>query len=225
MWRVWPFLRTALLSLATLAGTIAATLLFTDIRKGVVDFFNGSMRFPIILASLILFLLLCLFSWRSHRSHRLRRQFDLLTMSESLSPEDLGFVSLGIGDQAPSGKRPHYPPYIHRVAVLYERKHQAEIGARWTEEGLANELLQGKGFLLIGEPTAGKSRTLLEIIRRLRGLCVLRPRTDCLPDEEALDLISGRKAIILLDDLNRFVNAPADLLTLTSILDRRKEWR
>lgn len=233
MWRLWPYLNKILVVVfAGLAIGVAVNLFFVNIRKEVIDFVSGRTSFPIILSIIIFFFLLCFFSWRSYRSklnkdhlHMLLQEFDLITSSDSLKPEDLGFITLEIGKQPRPGKRPHYAPYVPRVAVLYGMRRQVEAASCWTEDALANGLLKGIGFLLIGEPTAGKSRTLLEIIRRIPGLCVLRPRTDCLPSDEALNLISGRNVILLLDDLNGYVNAGADLIALASALDdHAKSW-
>ncbi|MGF1471993.1 MAG: tetratricopeptide repeat protein [Rubrobacteraceae bacterium] len=84
----------------------------------------------------------------------------------------------------------------------------------------------GDGFVLQGPPTDGKSRTLYEIIPRMKGYEVLRPKIGEVPTEDGIRLLlKGHKAVLLLDDLTNYVGAQLNLRELGERLDRCSvEW-
>jgi len=152
-------------------------------------------------------------SWdeRQHRTH-----FDLLKPAKKIRPQDLRFQVLEPADQPTPEKRPYYPTYISREAIV----HEYGSGASYTEEMLVQSLLEGRSFVLMGEPLVGKTRTLYEIVRQMEGYRVIRPKRDApVPDEDDFSPINGRKVILLLDDLNDYVRY--DLTGFRDRLDRR----
>jgi tetratricopeptide (TPR) repeat protein len=83
----------------------------------------------------------------------------------------------------------------------------------YDEVALRDELRAGHGFVLHGPPTAGKSRTLFEIVRGMNGWIVVSPKKDVEtpPSEVFEELFAGRRAILLLEDLNDYAEGTVDL--------------
>jgi tetratricopeptide (TPR) repeat protein len=235
LYRLWPVLKWILIALIIgLVINIIANLFFSDVKNGVVTFITNKWVFIILLFSILVFGLLCFFSWLSYfqkqKQDRLRlkqeehdcliSEFSLFTTSEMLKPQDLGFVTMQIGEPSKPGRRPHYPPHIPRAAIKYDERNKEATSEIWTEDNLGKLLSDRTGFVLQGEPTVGKSRTLFNVIRNLQGFNVIRPRRDLLPTIEALALCQGKPTIILLDDLNEFAGAATDLIELITRLDK-----
>jgi hypothetical protein len=224
MWRLWPTLR--IISAFILVGvgaSVVAGLFFDKPRKEVIENIVSAQVFPILLVVIVLFGLLCLLSGNSYRRKRLVAEFSLFTLSESIRPEDFGFVRMAIGQPDLPGRRPHYPPHIPRMAVKYDERNLDDGHSQtWSEDDLAKLLIRREGFVLQGEPTCGKSRVLYNVIRKISDVRVVRPLHSRLPSNEALSLCRGSGIILLFDDLNEFTGSGLDLLEMTQELDRRQ---
>lgn len=159
-------------------------------------------------------LALALIAWVAHRAqrkHRLLVEFDLCTTSENLTPENLGFKTAKPGQVVAQPRRPYYSAYIPRTAVPFADRHCANPEIVRTEAELVAMLERGDGILLVGVPTEGKSRTLFEIVKRVSGFTIVRPRRSGLPSDDAIALLRGKKIICLLDDISSFVGGATDL--------------
>jgi hypothetical protein len=92
---------------------------------------------------------------------------------------------------------------------------------------LIEDLGSGKGFVLLGPPLSGKSRTLYEIVKQMKGYAVLSPtRGKDVPGDAVFSLVTrGRRVILLLEDLNDYVGLKTPLQEFASKLDRyASEW-
>lgn len=144
---------------------------------------------------------------RSHRRHEARKAFDLIKPVEDLSPEDMGFQQLRPGEQVDTHRRPlHDGGYVGRRAI------EEGSGATYTEHALVAELRTGKGFVLLGQPLDGKTRTLYEVLIQMPGYQVVRPSlSKGMPGEDAFALVDGKNVILLLEDLHEWVRSMIDL--------------
>lgn len=151
----------------------------------------------------------------------LRQQFSLLKRAMDLRPEDLRFRELASGDQPDLHFRPFYASYIPRHAVLQTTVMGHAPPSALTEQALAQRMQQGESVVLIGPPLSGKSRTLYDVVRRMDGFDVVRPLKDRpAPGDDAFTLLCGRRLVLLLDDLDHYVNAAPELLEFCRKLDR-----
>lgn len=144
---------------------------------------------------------------RSHRRHEARKAFDLIKPVEDLSPEDMGFQQLRPGEQVDTHRRPlHDGGYVERRAI------EEASGATYTEHALVAGLRTGKGFVLLGQPLDGKTRTLYEVLIQMPGYQVVRPSlSKGMPGEDAFALVDGKNVILLLEDLHDWVRSMIDL--------------
>ena len=149
------------------------------------------------------------------RRKDLRQQFALCKPVEELRPEDLGFQPLWPDQEADPRRRPFYPTYVSRRMALLDEDAAGGVGAgtAWDEAAIREALAAGRGFVLHGPPTMGKSRTLFEVVAGLRGWTVATPRRDQpAPPVEAFDtLFAGQRVVLLLEDLNDYAEATVDL--------------
>lgn len=145
--------------------------------------------------------------------HEAREQFAILKAVSDLKPTDFGFQYLERGEDPDQGRRPFYRRYIPRQlfrAELVGYSHEGEI---FTESSLLQHLESSNHFVILGQPTMGKTRTLYEVVSRVQDGFIISPRKDCpVPDPDVFNLlISSRKVIVVLDDLNDFVGSQVDL--------------
>ena len=101
-----------------------------------------------------------------------------------------------------NSERPYFNTYINRHAIPSELS-SANI-TPYTEQDLTTLVEQGNSILLIGNPTEGKTRTLLEVIRDLKSFVVICLRLDRSPSNNPLELLKDKKVLWLLDDLNTY---------------------
>lgn len=153
---------------------------------------------------------------RAHRRHDARKRFELLESASKLRPQHLGFQSIAEEEIVPQGPRPFYESvYVSRSAVPYHQRVEEDPQPRYTEAELARYLGGGdsRGFVLLGPPLDGKTRTLYEIVRRMEGYKVVVPKpTEEAPNEEAFSiLLEGECVVLLLDDLTQYVHATLNL--------------
>ena len=144
-----------------------------------------------------------------------RQQFSLLKHARELLPEDLGrYQVVKPGEQPDLQHRPFYPLYIDRQAMPYDHGNvEIASSSRHTEATLAQGLKDGVGFILLGQPLSGKSHTLYNIIKRMDEFDVVKLlKNGQIFLDNAFSLLEGRKVVLLLDDLNDWVNTTTDLL-------------
>ncbi|MBI2303537.1 MAG: tetratricopeptide repeat protein [Chloroflexi bacterium] len=228
MWRIWPALKWVWATVLVAAGIgILVNRLFASLLPEV-DLFLHRYWWALVLAVVFLALvsLWSGLSWRDKENQDRRRtwqeEFDLFKTTEKLVPRDLRFQVVQ-GDEPPDRQyRPYHPVYVKRRAVPFELRGQTTAIPIYDEDRLRSELCQGKSFILVGQPTDGKSRTLYEVVHGLRGHTVIRPKRNHHPSKDALSLVSGKAVILLLDDLNFYVDAEVDLLQLCDELNRQK---
>ncbi|MPY87172.1 MAG: hypothetical protein GEU99_04550 [Luteitalea sp.] len=154
-------------------------------------------------------------TWLARRhwsTHRLQSDFDLFTTTSKLKPEDMGLARTRRGENVMGPRRPYFDAYIPRIAVPYAARHTGDAKSTYDEAALAKRVGEGEGFLLIGQPTEGKTRTLYEVLSRVQNCVVVRPRRDRMPSDQAFTLLKDARVVCLVDDLNYFVEAPLDLL-------------
>ncbi len=186
---------------------------------------------PWAIAGLVVALLLAGWRWRANeraakveansrsfvadqaRREDLRQQIALCKPAEHLQPEDLGFQRLWPDQEADPRFRPFYPDYVPRRMVPFDEVAESRTGASYDEATLREALAAGRGFVLLGPPTMGKSRTLYEVVSRLEGWTVVSPKRDrpTPPPEVFATLLAGERVVLLLEDLNDYAEATVDL--------------
>lgn len=176
----------------------------------------SSLGILLLIAALTYLLLgvLRFFSQRAFRRHEARGGFDLIESASKLPPEYLGFQVTRPGEPVPLDRRPFYESvYVHRIAVPYHERAEEDPEPKYEEAQLARFLKEGRGFVLLGPPLDGKSRTLYEILKNLEDHVVVVPKVnEKVPSDEAFSLLlKDRRVVLLLDDLTRYVDAEVDL--------------
>jgi hypothetical protein len=148
--------------------------------------------------------------------HEAAKGFALVKDIEKLIPEDMGFQLLAPGRRPDPHQRPFYPTYTPRLAV------DNQSGEEYGETELAERLDAGTGFVLLGEPLSGKSRSLYEILRRVEDYVILVPfKEPSVPDDGFFSvLFGGKRVILLLDDLSAFVASGTPLPRIAEALER-----
>lgn len=151
---------------------------------------------------------------QQHRE-QLRAQFALCKLATELRPRDFGFQALDPGEEADPHFRPFYPTYVSRRIVPFDGTAAEPARTPHNESSLRTALVEGRGFVLHGSPTMGKSRTLYQVVVGLADWVVISPRRDRpAPPSEAFEAtIAGSKVILLIEDLNDFAEAVVDLVT------------
>jgi len=126
-----------------------------------------------------------------------------------LSAEDFGFRTPQPGEALDVQFRPyHY--YRARQLVQYETTDAPK--RIYTEWDLQSALRADTNLLILGQPLEGKSRTLYEIIKQLKGYTVLIPYRDRpLPPESAFSQLLGHKVVVVLRDLNDYAGSVLDI--------------
>jgi tetratricopeptide (TPR) repeat protein len=232
MWRLYPLLKWFWGSI--LVGGVGVTLLtgcLTDLVQGKVCSQWEVLRllyFPLLALGLVS--LVVLWDHRRHqreqeldrRTQKARESFELLKPANELSPVDLDFqVMEKRGEPLLQGRRPFYATYIRRTTVPYDRQAGEQNPQQFYEEDLVKELQDGKGFVLVGAPLDGKSRTLYEIVRRMYGYEVLKPNPKKeLPEDFSLLVKEDQRVVLLLDDVTKYVGSKIDLTELGARLGR-----
>lgn len=162
------------------------------------------------------------------RQARERFNFDPLPANK-LQPEDLGFHVLEsskseLEETLAQNQRPfHEHSYIPRKAVPYHLRGKEYAQPQYTEDELVKLLQDGKGIILQGPPTDGKSRTLYEIARNTGDYLIVSPKVGEVPTEEDIDLLfNGHKVVLLLDNLTNYVGAELNLEEVGKSLTRQQ---
>lgn len=160
---------------------------------------------------------------RFWRSRKLANEFALFTLSDRLKPEDMGFAKVAPGISLTHLPSPTQRPYVDKVyvpraAVAYDARKDKPTPSR-NEQDLRTILEEGDSLLLIGQPTEGKSRTLYEVLKGLRGYQLVAPKKD-LPSEEAFELLRDRCVVCVLDDVNQMVGQGSDVVEFCSRISK-----
>ena len=190
----------------------------------------SSLGIILLVAALTYLLLevLRFFTQRAHRRHEARGAFDLIESTSKLSPGYLDFQVIRPGEPVPLDRRPFYESvYVHRIAVPYRERAEENPQPDYEEAQLVWSLQEGRGFVLLGPPLDGKSRTLYEILRDLEDHVVVVPKVnDKVPSDEAFSLLlKDSRVVLLLDDLTRYVDAEVDLREFWEKLGRHTSSR
>jgi hypothetical protein len=159
---------------------------------------------------LVILVALTLWSRASVREHRLREQFVLAKEATRVSPEDFGFVRRQLADPVEPGDRPFYEQiYIPRKLARIAPDGLPPPGPPLEEDPIVNYLHSGQSVLLIGRPYDGKTRTMFEVLRRLGGFEVIRPRAEGVVYSHLRSVLRGKSVAVVLDDLAEFRNLAA----------------
>jgi tetratricopeptide (TPR) repeat protein len=182
-------------------------------------------RIPIALA-LGLFFVLFLFAWVGYRrkeiQKRLRDAFRLYKPTKELILEDLGFREINSQEpqhaEAHEEERPFFGTYFSRKASEESESTNVDLTLvhEYTEEELKQLLLGNKGFLLVGLPYSGKTITLFQVLRRMKGYVVVSPNdSQPVPDEDIFALLKRQKVVIVLDDIATYAERNYDIETFS----------
>ena len=181
------------------------------------DLLRPSSLGPLLLFAALIYLLLEVlrfFVQRAQRRHEARGGFDLIEPTSKLSPEHLGFQVIKPGEPVSLDQRPFYESvYVHRITVPYHERANENPQTEYEETQLVQSLERGRSFVLLGPPLDGKSRTLYEILRSLEDHVVVVPKVnEKVPSDETFSfLLKGRRVVLLLDDLTRYVDTEVNL--------------
>ena len=208
----------------TLSALVLGSL-FAVLSERVKDFLT-SLISPLSpgeigLSGSLVALLLLLLTLRSRRSTFIKA-FAVCEPTHKLKPEDLGYKVLKRGQLPKTSSRPHYPLYISRRATTFDTAVANAVGKanEPIEELLAEKLEEGSSLILIGSPLDGKSRTLLEVVRRVRGFHVVCPKRTTSPPEEAFSVLKRRRVVVLLDDLSAYSDDKLGLMEFLGAVQR-----
>jgi len=213
MWRLYH----PLLALWSLVGVgllvaVAANYLFADANTRT-QVLSTLGQVGYVLAAMVSGLVLATVVARRHftrkededRKSDLAKQFDFLKPCTQLLPQDLGFDIVAWDTSRDQLRRPFDAVYIPRRAVEADSPGAPNRSRKYVEDELVSFLRDGKGLVLLGQPTEGKTRTLYEIVRRLTDHLVVRPGKE-FPTDDAFALAQGRRVVMLVDDLNEHAN-------------------
>jgi len=155
--------------------------------------------------------------WRIEKRSDCKKEFRLIKRSEKLTPPDLNFEIVESSKTVASvtHRRPYAPgTYLQRSAVPYALRLTSSSSSVKSESDLCQLLRTGKNLLLVGPPTDGKTRTLLELVDRMRGYSVVIPHHDTAPSQSAIQLLRSKRVILLLDDLKNYESSAVQLIDL-----------
>ena len=154
---------------------------------------------------LVLCAMVTAYWWRKKDLQALEDAF-VSVPAENLSPDHLGFAREGCSPKP--GEYPYSEEYIHRRFIPLGDD-PALLEKVYTETGLLELMRSGKGVVLVGSEGQGKSRTLLELLRRARGYHVLCPRKEesIAVSKSALCWLGRRRMVLAIDELSRFANS------------------
>lgn len=144
----------------------------------------------------------------------------LAVTTDDLRPGDLGFQVVE-GNESPDWRRrPFYHAYVPRAMSVKPPPGQAIVS--FDEEDLARKLASCEGFVLLGQPLDGKSRTTHEVLKKIPNRLVVSPAAGAgVPEEDALaELVRDREVILLLEDFNDYLVRGYPLRDLTDALER-----
>lgn len=162
-------------------------------------------RGPYLLFALLTLTALTLNARHDHLRHEALQKFSFVKPVEDLRPEDFGYLVAKPEDKVRPDRRPFYETYVSRQAA--SAPDFETDNASYEEETLATQVRAGTGFVLLGPPLSGKSRTLYEIVKRLEGFIAMAPPDEGgLPEDEAFSrLLTGKRVVVILEDLNDYV--------------------
>ena len=132
------------------------------------------------------------------------------------------------GEPVPQDQRPFYESvYIPRIAIPYHERAKEDPQSKYEEVELIRSLEEGRGFVLLGPPLDGKSRTLYELVNNMVGHEVVVPKpNERVPDEKVFSsVLKNKQVVLLLDDLTRYADAEVDLGEFWDRLNRHASSR
>jgi tetratricopeptide (TPR) repeat protein len=136
--------------------------------------------------------------------HQALDHFDLLKAATKLLPKDLGFEVPERGKAFDSHSRPFHPrTYICRRFVDEDAVAALDPDPVYSEKDLIQALRRGDKLLLLGQPLEGKSYTLYELVKQMKGHDIVVPSKKSCSDD-AFKILRKRRTILLLEDLGSY---------------------
>lgn len=162
-------------------------------------------------------------SYKARRSTERRSQFAFVRPASDLAPVDFGFQVMDVGGASDDPtRRPLYPTYKKRRFSTFDPFLDPSHADSYTETELLQIIRNGRGFVLVGQPLEGKSRTLFEVVRRATEFTVVKPLRDRpAPASDAFCEFRGKQVVLLLEDLNDYVGSPMDVRSFCESLSER----
>ncbi|MBI3795961.1 MAG: tetratricopeptide repeat protein [Deltaproteobacteria bacterium] len=161
-----------------------------------------------------------LWAWFDYRHRQASSYFDILKEATKLCSDDF-FPPVRRRREKDLTYRPYHQIYIPRKAIPYDHISEAHPPYVYGEQELVQSLQRGEGFLLIGQPLEGKTRTLFTVVQQMAGYLVVKPtRTRPLPPDDALAALKNRQVILFVDDLIDYVGNQLDLHEFSEKLRR-----
>ncbi|MGE0681168.1 MAG: hypothetical protein AB7P69_09765 [Candidatus Binatia bacterium] len=145
---------------------------------------------------------LTLWTWKDYRFAEATKHFPPFKEARELRPGDLDFQEWKPGETIDPGNRPYNKTYIARRAIPLDADPDIEPG--YEEPALRRFLREGKGFVFIGQPGAGKTRTLFSLLHLMTGYTVVRPKVGPTPPESAFTIFKDRRVVVFLNDLDEY---------------------
>ena len=222
MHKLYPFLEWYWKKIEAMITTVLLSLVVISwFKEGEITFSSSAFQWllsPTVSCILLsLFLLapavLTLFARRSYKRVKWRSSFDLCTATDKLTPEDVGFTVLSHGIKSEPNERPYYQGYLSRAYRSSRNTHQ-ENDILTNDREVLERIKRRKpikSILLVGRPTEGKTRAAYELLKALSDFTVVSIKPNNSIPSESFRLLKEKRIVIFIDDLNHYVDRPADL--------------
>ena len=232
MRNLYPYLKALLVTCLilgiglSLIGDCISGLLFEgdscSIKRGVLV--SLSTYGPIFLVFILLLLALFLVARHDYLQHAALRQFSFVKSIQDLRPEDFGYQEPVCDRETDLRYRPFYEAYIRRNAT--PARNFSIVTTFYDEAALTEILRSGDSFVLLGPPLSGKSRTVYEVLKRLKDYVAIAPKRSVglLPDGDAfVRATKGKKVVLILEDLSDYFSSGFPLNEFVACLNRHAE--
>jgi len=173
-------------------------------------------------------ILLLVISWFAHQSQArqalLRSAFRVYSPAESLNLSHFNFREARPLDpwlkEGQDDIRPFFGTYLERTAVEYtEDPEYDDMPREFSEADLEGMIRDGRSFLLLDQPFAGKTLTLFQIFKRLTNYTIVIPRSSSsVFEDSAISLFRGKKVVVFLDNMATYARDNLDIRSLTGQL-------
>lgn len=157
------------------------------------------------------FAILVVVTWQAEKDHRFTeaaKHFPPFKEAKELLPNHLDFQEWKPGETVKPSKRPYNKTYIARRAVPLDADPDIELG--YEEPALRRLLREGRGFVFVGQPGAGKTRTLFSLLHFMNGYMMVQPKIEAMPPESAFTIFRDRRVVLFFNDLEKYKATPFD---------------